>query len=246
MSDNGKATGNLAGALAKAQQKCQAAPHDAQNSFHKYQYTSSEAVIAEAKRALSGCGLALVPVASTIQPAGEGLHERQRSFLLLHESGESVEIRQTWPVVPDRGRPLDKAVASADTTSLAYLLRDLLLMPRVDEADDMNARDDTKHAPQPRQQKPPAKPEPQTAKSPPVNGAADEFRTVKEKLAEVHRRLEAKKKTWAECFRHFGIACEIYPQTPLECEKLAEVLSGDEVNTLYHGVTPPAEAAGKK
>jgi len=47
-----------------------------------------------------------------------------------------------WPVVPDRGRPPDKALASALTTSLAYLLRDLLLMPRVDPADDLAGRED--------------------------------------------------------------------------------------------------------
>jgi hypothetical protein len=68
--------------------------------------------------------------------------------MLLHTSGERMEITIAWPVVPDRGRPLDKAVASAATTSLSYLLRDLLLMPRVDEADDIAGRDDT-HVPAP-------------------------------------------------------------------------------------------------
>jgi hypothetical protein len=45
-----------------------------------------------------------------------------------------------WPVTLERGRPLDKAVAIASTSSLGYLLRDLLLMARVDPGDEAAAR----------------------------------------------------------------------------------------------------------
>jgi hypothetical protein len=65
-----------------------------------------------------------------------------RQFLLLHTSGEERVLSTSWPVVPDKGRPLDKATASAATTSLAYLLRDLLLAPRVDPSDDLAGRED--------------------------------------------------------------------------------------------------------
>lgn len=166
-----RSLGQLAGALAKAQAAVEAVPHDRRNDYHKYDYTSAEAIIREGKRALSASGLALVPVDQTLngwEREGENRFELCRRFLLLHASGESCPVMVTWPVVPDRGRPLDKAVASAATTSLAYLLRDLLLMPRVDEADDLAGRED----------RPAAKPAPvkapdsikKTAKALPADG----------------------------------------------------------------------------
>ena len=153
----------LAKALAKAQRACKAAPHDRRNEFHKYDYTSSEAIIGAAKDALSAAGLALIPVEQTLNgydKEGENRFELCRKFLLVYPNGDTYPIVVNWPVVPDRGRPLDKAVASAATTSLAYLLRDLLLMPRVDPADDLTGRAEPpapapKPAPAPR--KPPAK-----------------------------------------------------------------------------------------
>ena len=153
----------LAGALVKAQTQCRAVEKDARNTFHKYAYASAEAIIEEAKGPLNACGLALMPVGLHVnghEKDGENRYELEREFLLLHESGQSLAIKCHWPICPDKGRPLDKATASADTTSLAYTLRDLLLMPRVDPADDMNTRNDP--------DKPAAKPAPAKA----TNGAA--------------------------------------------------------------------------
>jgi hypothetical protein len=132
---------DLAKALALAQTRCKAVPHDKKNEYHGYRYTSAEAILIEAKEALTAAGLALVPIGQDLV-TGEGHAEVRRTFLLMHLSGQSVPITASWPVVPDRGRPLDKAFAGAVTTSLAYLLRDLLVMPRVDEADDLAARQD--------------------------------------------------------------------------------------------------------
>lgn len=150
-------TGALAKALAKAQEKAKAVPHDATNAFHKYAYTSAEAVITEAKQALAGCGLAVVPQAQTLEASGDRL-DLHRTFVLVHESGESLAVSTVWPVIPDRGRPVDKAVAGAATTSLSYLLRDLLLMPRVDPEDDLAGRED-REPPAPQRQ-PAPKPTP--------------------------------------------------------------------------------------
>lgn len=62
-----------------------------------------------------------------------------REYHLAHcPSGECVVFHQAWPVVPEKGRPTDKANAAADTASLGYFLRDLLLVPRVDEATDLD------------------------------------------------------------------------------------------------------------
>jgi hypothetical protein len=135
----------LSKALAAAQQQCRAVAKDSVNSYHRYRYTSAEAIITEAKAALADSGLALLPVEQTINGSdgnGAGRYELVRMFLLLHSSGQCLPLRSAWPVVPEKGRPLDKAAGAAATLSLAYLLRDLLLMPRVNSEDDVPGRRD--------------------------------------------------------------------------------------------------------
>jgi hypothetical protein len=51
-----------------------------------------------------------------------------------------------WPFAEEKGRPLDKALAGALTSSLGYWLRSLLLVPRDDE--EMDKRDDRAHDPE--------------------------------------------------------------------------------------------------
>ena len=174
---------NLACALIEAQAKCRAVEKDRTNTFHRYKYTSAEAIIEEGKNTLSACGLALMPVGWHVnghEKDGEDRFELEREFLLLHKSGESIPMKCHWPICPEKGRPLDKATAIADTVSLAYTIRDLLLMPRVDEADDMNNRDDTDKPAEPTRAAQPApakngsaaKPEPSS--SPPAPTLAPE------------------------------------------------------------------------
>ncbi len=151
------ALGHLARALATVQQKCRAVAKDARNEYHRYNYASSEAVITEAQRALAESGLAVLPVRQVLdgwQREGENRFELRRHFLLVHASGESMPLEVAWPVCPEKGRPLDKATAIAATLSLAYLLRDLCLMPRVDPSDELAGREDR---PQPAAKVPPRK-----------------------------------------------------------------------------------------
>lgn len=164
-------TGALAKALAKAQEKAKAVPHDSQNDYHKYWYTSAEAVIGEAKQALAGCGLAILPLSQELAASGERV-DLHRTFVLLHESGEERTIFVAVPVIPERGRPLDKAVAGASTTSLSYLLRDLLLMPRVDPDDDLAGREDRDPPAPQRQPAPRPTPPPQKPAAPPAAAPA--------------------------------------------------------------------------
>jgi hypothetical protein len=131
----------LSTALQKAQASVRAIAHDARNEYHHYAYTSVEAILTECKAALSAYGLTLLPTGQQIVQIGEQF-VLTRAFTLLHTSGEERPLATSWPVVPEKGRPLDKAAASAATTSLAYLLRDLLLAPRVDPADDLAGRED--------------------------------------------------------------------------------------------------------
>lgn len=168
--------GGLAKALAAAVKACHSVQKDSQNSFHRYAYASADAIIAEAREALASAELALLPVEATLDGTerdGPDRFELRRTFLLVHSSGESAPLHVRWPVVPDKGRPLDKATAAADTLSLSYLLRDLLLMPRVDPADDVSARDDR----QQRQQ--PAKAKEKPKAEPPADGAEFEARVQK-------------------------------------------------------------------
>lgn len=133
-------------ALSVAQQKCRAVEKDATNKYHNFRYASAEAVITEAKAALADSGLALVCQAPRMRITAVGqavCYQMYRRLYLLHGSGECLPLDEIeWPVVEERGRPLDKAYAIAITTSLAYFLRDLLMMPRVQPDDDAAAQED--------------------------------------------------------------------------------------------------------
>ena len=159
-----KGPGKLADALDKARARCKAAHKDSTNTFHKYKYASAESILDEAKAALEGTGVALIPVRNELQVKGSGpnaLLNCHRWMLLTHASGEAVPVEFDWPVIPDRGRPTDKAYASALTTGLAYYLRDLLAMPRVDPEDDIAGREDRDEpAATPPPKPPPAAPKP--------------------------------------------------------------------------------------
>lgn len=138
-------------AMVRAISCCHAVEKNSTNSYHKYRYASADAIIETAREALASAGLALLPMEASLngsERSGPDRFELVRTFVLLHESGEMTPLRVCWPVVPDNGRPLDKATAIADTLSLSYLLRDLLMMPRVDPSDDLNGRDD-RSRPQP-------------------------------------------------------------------------------------------------
>ncbi len=159
----------LATALVAAIRACESVPHDDEVSFGKvhYKYTSSEAIFRESRKALAANGLAVIPIEQSVngsERTGPDRFELISKRLLMHSSGESILCTSAWPIIPESGRPLDKATAAADTLSLAYFLRDLLQLPRVDPADEVARRNDTT-----RQQQPAPKKE-KTAKPPPANG----------------------------------------------------------------------------
>jgi hypothetical protein len=151
---------HIAQALAAAQQQCKAATKDRTNAYARYDYASAEAIISEAKAALAGTGLAVVSDAPKLKIIGTGnmaIYTMTRSFMLLHVSGEEMNLGQIeWPVSPDgKQRTLEKAYAIAITSSLGYFLRDLLLMPRVDQSDELAG------TPPPSQQQRAPQPEPE-------------------------------------------------------------------------------------
>jgi hypothetical protein len=164
-------------ALSNAQQAIGRVAHDSRTTGGAiYQYTSSEAIIEVAKQALGDNGLAILPLEETLnghEREGPDRFELVCKFVLLHISGEAQPLLRHWPVCPQNGRPLDKATATASTLCLAYLLRDLLLIPRVNPEDEVAARQDA-----PSQAARPQKPAKKPAKKPdrpgrgmPVDGA---------------------------------------------------------------------------
>lgn len=126
----------LAAALVAAQRAAVGVHKSSRNGFHKYDYASAEQIIWVATKALTGAGLALICAESEI--IGDGQLYLRRRFVLCHEAGGERALSQVWPIVPEKGRPLDKAVAAADTAGLGYLLRSLLLLPRVERGTDLD------------------------------------------------------------------------------------------------------------
>jgi hypothetical protein len=92
-----------------------------------------------ATEAFAGTGLALLPWQETLDRA---VLELSCRYYLLHESGVSYPLLRHWPVIVERGRPLDKAAAAASTTCRSYLLQGLLNMTRHKPEDDTAARED--------------------------------------------------------------------------------------------------------
>lgn len=136
----------LAAALVEAQREVKPVAKDATNSFHKYKYSSSEAVYGEARRALTGAGLAASLVSTEVHLMslpGDAYQEMLRCrFVLVHAaSADRLESTHEIPILIEKGRPFDKALMGARTTALAYYLRDLLLMQRGD-FDEVDSRAD--------------------------------------------------------------------------------------------------------
>ncbi len=164
-------TAALLQSLVEAQRIARGVEKTSTNTFHKYNYAGTESIILEAKDAMAQTGLALIPRGARMFSIGTrmdvGLDPRTprevpqlfiaRRWSLVHQGGGILELEeQVWPVVPDKGRPLDKAVAAADTASLGYLLRNVLMLARVEEGTDLDhdSRDEHRRQEEPKQAPP--------------------------------------------------------------------------------------------
>lgn len=137
-------TTTLRAALLDAQRAIHAVGRDAKNSYHNYNYTSAESIVVHCRAALNSAGLTLTR-ASEYEFSPDSTIWIRSVWTLSAATDTSEQHTTVWPVIPDKGRPIDKAFAGALTSSLAYYLRDLLLVPRADEDESMDRRDDTKH-----------------------------------------------------------------------------------------------------
>lgn len=150
---------HLATALVKAQAEAQAITKSKTNEHFRFAYAPMESFIAEGKRVLALHGLALIPgnedfffgpekSATRLGKGGEVVGESKapsmvlkHTYLLVHaESGETHEMRRETPVVPEKGRPEDKQTSAVRTQDLGYLIRDLLLIPRVLPGEEIDAQ----------------------------------------------------------------------------------------------------------
>lgn len=159
--------GALAGALAKAQALAKAVGKDAKNKFHGYKYASAEAVIEEARKALAEAGVAVFAVRWEVEHGDQHPHtefddERKQEVVVFRldmlrvhyrvmHGAEWIDCETVSYIVPEKGRPDDKAQAGALTTNLSYFLRALLLLPREDEGGEQEVgpekRDDSGYQP---------------------------------------------------------------------------------------------------
>jgi ERF superfamily len=142
----------LAVALVKAQSAIKAVAKDSRNAHANYQYASAEDVIDEARKCLNDAGIAVLAMQTVVAPARvasslTGYETKDGTkvtvqYLVLHESGESFTATSETAVVPEKGRPQDKAEATALTYNLSYFMRGLLLIPRGTDADSPDQRND--------------------------------------------------------------------------------------------------------
>jgi len=141
-------------ALIEAQKAIQSVEKGSENKFHRYRYASAEALMAEGREALLSSGLALVMTGWRLEPSdsreivgkdGENFtvypHTVTAEFALVHAAG-AVYFAASYPTVPERGRPEDKACATALTYLEGYVIRGLLCLPRVDASEEVDQRDD--------------------------------------------------------------------------------------------------------
>ena len=123
---------------------------DARNQHQGYSYISADAVIGACQKWMADAGLALT-VGRTFKPfspevsemlkpvgkAGRPATGRTAGVLVLEfslyaiaaEDADPITLNYEQPVVIDAGRPLDKAVAAANTTALRYFLGTMFLIP---------------------------------------------------------------------------------------------------------------------
>lgn len=124
-----------------AQQAVSPVAKDARNEFQNFDYASAEAVIQAARAALADGGICVARLGYDLE-IQEGYWVLCSTYLITGDPSYSAPFVRKFPLVPGKGRPLDKSLAVALTSDLAYTLRDLLLIPRIGVDESIDARND--------------------------------------------------------------------------------------------------------
>ena len=245
---------NTCAALVEAQAAINAVEKGSTNAFHKYKYASGDDIIAEGRAALNGAGLATFATRWQITETPYQWTDEKGAVIddvalrllvryrLVHASGEVMDFEPfSVPVLPEKGRPIDKAEAGARTYALSYFLRDLLLIPRVDEGSDVDSRDDSRHDPRNR-----------AKQSPPPARSYEAQRSHVQAVAPAAESRPASPSPWTAA----QSAVKRYPSIKAEAEalllwdaddaaKLAELkrLCGMAARAEREAAAPPASAA---
>lgn len=137
-------------ALYAAQHSLHAVAKDRRNEFSKYNYVSVDGMVSACRDALHENGLMVSRSSFSIDLATNTLVNR---FVLVEpETGASRSYETPWLFFEEKGKPIDKALAGALSSSLNYFLRDLLLVVREEEGN-MDRRNDKDYVPPRREDK---------------------------------------------------------------------------------------------
>ena len=121
--------GQTYAALAKAQADVQWVQKSASNDHHRYNYVPIDMMVRECKKALLNNDLVLVPcgwqITNTTAVGRWKLHHLG--------GGDTVDLVFEMPVLESKGRAGDKAYLAAQSSGLKYLLRDLLMVPMLEQ-----------------------------------------------------------------------------------------------------------------
>ena len=129
----------IMGALLEAQKSLWGVTRNARNEFSKYDYTSAENIIGCTRRHLQKAGLVVGRKSIQCELVADESKDHTEikvssTFFLFHVASEE-EITYEFQSIASvsKGNTTDKAIAGSLTQSLAYWLRDLFLLPRVDQ-----------------------------------------------------------------------------------------------------------------
>jgi hypothetical protein len=129
-------------ALFLAQTRARAIDRDARDEFHQFNYVSTEQMILTAQQILQEVGVRLDIAEQEVEVDSIGRPWLKRVYHTMHVASDHYQaFSQVWPIVEGKGKPLDKATASAMTSSLGYFLRDLLLLARVEKGTELDGND---------------------------------------------------------------------------------------------------------
>lgn len=130
-------------AMAEAQERARIVVKDGDDPrYGKNTLASTENILLVVKEANKGLGLSFRPKKCPITRGPDGLPcGITRVLSICHASGEEVEVETDWPVVLKTNKDgkasqtWDDAIATAQTRSLGYLLRDAWGLPRLAQED---------------------------------------------------------------------------------------------------------------